>query len=354
MASTQENPVEKLKQDIESAKRDFSSVISNTGLNSVRDDFSELDTKIANLGLRIQKLRDRKYAFNKIIEKQGSEFQKQWASKKLSIQNQITTEANNLRNAVRPLEMRVNSLRVGLTSQGMVDAIKHEIDNFESRVSSSERMLKDQFDDLQTEVEKLGTDLSKVESTLDHCDAASFGFLPGEAVVMAVKAVWTRDDKKEDKDDPEGILFLTDQRLLFEQKEEIATKKVLFVTTERELVQKLQFEVPVVSVETVKATKQGLFKNEDWIEMVLASGSFSREVKLHLDGQDSNEWQKLITRVKTREIDADRAIAIDQAAVEKVKAAPSQCPNCGGAITAPVLRGQDTIKCEFCGNVIRL
>ena len=171
---------------------------------------------------------------------------------------------------------------------------------------------------------------------------------------MAVKAVWTRDNSKEDKDDPEGILFLTDQRLLFEQKEEIATKKVLFVTTERELVQKLIFEVPVISIESVKATKQGMFKNEDWIETVLATGSFSREAKLHLDGQDSNEWQKLITRVKSKEIDADRAIALDEKAVEKAKSAPSQCPTCGGLITKPVLRGQDTITCEFCGNVIRL
>jgi hypothetical protein len=47
-------------------------------------------------------------------------------------------------------------------------------------------------------------------------------------------------------------------------------------------------------------------------------------------------------------------LALDQAAVEKVKTAPTQCPNCGGSITKPVLRGMDTITCEFCGNVIRL
>ena len=41
---------------------------------------------------------------------------------------------------------------------------------------------------------------------------------------MGVKAVWTKDGK-EDKSDPEGTLYLTDQRLLFEQKEEVATKK---------------------------------------------------------------------------------------------------------------------------------
>ncbi len=354
MDSKQVNPAEQLQSEINSAKSEYTSLVSKVNLSGVQDEYSTLDTKIANLSLRVQQIRDRKYAFNKISEQQSNEFKKQWMTKKLAIQSQITREASNLQTSVRPLEMRVNGLRVGIANSASVQAVKGEIDRFESRVSAAESAIRSQFDGLKTEVDKLSGQLDRVESTLNHADAASFGFLPGESVVMAVEAVWTRDDKKEDKDDPKGILFLTDQRLIFEQKQEVATKKVLFVTTERELVQKLQFEVPVVSIETVKATKQGLFKNEDWIELVLASGSFSREVKLHLDGQNSEEWQKLITRVKTREIDADRAIAVDEKAVEKAKSAPSQCPQCGGAITKPVLRGQDTITCEFCGNVIRL
>jgi hypothetical protein len=353
MSSSQVNPVEELRREIDSVKSDFSGLISKSSLSSVKDEYSALDTNIANLGLRVKKIRDRKYAFNKLYEQQAADYLKQWTSKKFSIQNQINTEANRLVAEIRPLEQRVSRLQVGMASMSIVKTVKSEVDHFESRVSSVERSLGQLYDELKSEVDKLVRQLDMVESTLDHSEAASFGFLPGECVVMAVKAVWAKD-KKEDKGDPEGILFLTDQRLIFEQKQEVATKKVLFVTTERELVQNQLFEVPVVSVETVKATKQGLFKNEDWIELVLASGSFDRDTRLHLDGQDSNEWQKLITRVKNKDIDAERALAVDQEAVEKAKSAPTQCPNCGGAITKPVLRGQDTITCEFCGNVIRL
>jgi hypothetical protein len=353
MAADQVNPIEEIRQEINSARSDLSRLINDCKLATIIDEVSTLDTNIANMGLRITKIRDRKYAFNKISEQQGVEFQKQWATKKGLIQNQTSIESNNLRIGIRPLESQISMLQVNLGSATIVKMAKNDLDNYETRIHSSESMLRNLYEELKNEVEKLDKQLDLVEYTLDNSDAASFGFLPGESVVMAVKAVWARDGK-EKKEDPEGILFLTDQRLVFEQKEEIATKKVLFVTTERELVQKLQFETPVVSIESVKATKQGLFKNEDWIELVLATGSFSREASLHLDGQDSNEWQKLINRVKTKEIDGDRAIALDQAAVEKAKSAPSQCPNCGGAITKPVLRGMDTITCEFCGNVIRL
>ncbi|MBA3072619.1 MAG: hypothetical protein FP831_03415 [Anaerolineae bacterium] len=353
MAADQVNPIEEIRQEINSLRSDLSRVISECRLSTITNEVSSLDTNIANMGLRITKIRDRKYAFNKITEQQGVEYKKQWASKKGLIQNQTTIESNNLRLGLHPLEARIGALQVNMGSASLVKMAKNELDNYKTRIDASESMLRNLYDDLKAEVDKLDQQLDLVEYTLDNSDAASFGFLPGESVVMGVKAVWARDGK-EKKDDPKGILFLTDQRLIFEQKEEIATKKVLFVTTERELVQKLQFETPVVTIESVKATKQGLFKNEDWIELVLATGSFSREVSLHLDGQDSAEWQKLINRVKTKEIDADRAIALDQAAVEKAKTAPTQCPNCGGAITKPVLRGMDTITCDFCGNVIRL
>ena len=354
MEANKTNPLDEIRKDVDSARSDLSTLIQDSSLSTVKDEYSDLDTKIANFGLRIQQIRDRKYAFNKIVEDQGKEFQKQWTAKKFMIQSQINTEANNLRMGLRPLETRVSSLQVSLGAASLVRTVKNDIENYKSRINSSESSTRALFDGIKTEVEKVSAQLDKVESTLDNVESASFGFLPGESVVMAVKAVWTRDNNKEDKDDPEGILFLTDQRMIFEQKEEIATKKVLFVTTEREKVQKLLFEVPVVSIETVKAEKHGLFKNEDWLEMVMASGSFARDVSLHLDGQDCNEWQKLITRVKTKDIDSDRAIAVDQAAVEKARSAPSQCPFCGGAITKPVLRGQDTITCDFCGKSIRL
>jgi hypothetical protein len=354
MDPNQVNPVDELRNSIESVKSDYTSILNASSLNTVRDEFSSLDSSVANLSLRVQNIRNRKYAFNKISEQQCTEYQNQWASNKNMIQNQIMNESNRLQSTVRSLEYRVNSLNVGSANPALVQSIKFEVDQLRSQISTSENTLRKLFEGIKTEVTKLTAQFDLVDFTLDNSESASFGFLPSEAVVMAVKAVWTRDNFKEDKEDPKGILFLTDQRLVFEQKEEVATKKVLFVTTERELVQKLQFEVAVVSVGSVKATKQGLFKNEDWIDLTLSSGSFAAEAKLHLEGQDCIEWQKLITRVKTGDINADRAIPVDQAAVEKAKSAPANCPNCGGAITKPVLRGQDSITCDFCGNVIKL
>lgn len=346
-------PAEQLKQDIASARTDLNSLIEKAKLNEIRNDFSELDNAISGLPVRVQKIRELNYAFDKIMEPHTLEIQKQWVLRRGGIQSHITFEANNLQTYLRPLESRVSALSLGSTSQITVNSLKNELNSFETKITAAERSAREMFAGIDTEVSAIQSQLSLIEKTLDWSESASFGFLPGESVVRAVKAVWTRD-QKEDREDPDGILFLTDQRLIFEQREEIATKKVLFVTTERQKVQQIQFEIPVFSIAEIKATKQGLFKNEDWIELKLESGVFARDAKLHLDGQDCNTWQQLITRVKNRELENDRAIAIDQAAVERARSAPTQCPNCGGAITKPVLRGMDSISCDFCGNKIMI
>lgn len=353
MSKDQLSPQEQIKRDIAGAQSQMRTLVEKVKLTSARDRFSALDNDINNLPMRIQKLRDRKYAFNKILESQAKSFQQQWLTKRGAIQNQLTTESNALQNQVRPLESRVSALSLGSTPAATVTRVRSELSAFDAKVTAAERSVTEMFDDIGSEVGKVKSQLTQIEKTLELSESASFGFLPTESVIRAVKAIWTRDEK-EDKEDPEGYLFLTDQRLIFELRDEIATKKVLFFTTERKKVQELMFEVPVFSVASIKATKQGMLKNEDWLEMEFEPDAFTRNAKMHLDGQNCNEWQALINQAKSRELDADRAFAVDEAAVEKVKAAPVVCPSCGATLAKPVLRGMDTITCDFCGRLIKL
>lgn len=233
------------------------------------------------------------------------------------------------------------------------EQVKTEVQNLTSKAEAAENTIKGMYDQLENEYNQFTRHLDQVEWMLKQLAQASFTLLPTEAGIMAVEATWMKGPKK-DNDDPVGNLYLTDQRLIFEQKQEIATKKVLFITTERKLVQQLMFEVAVTLVEDMKPTKQGMFKNEDHIDIFFGVGAPYHTIHLHLDGQDCNLWQGLINRAKIKDFDKDRAIAIDLAEVEKVKTAPTICPSCGGSITKPVLRGQDSITCDYCGLVIRL
>ncbi len=68
----------------------------------------------------------------------------------------------------------------------------------------------------------------------------------------------------------------------------------------------------------------------------------------------AESWVQMINRAKSGGYIEDRAVEIDEEELEKIRNAPTQCSNCGAAYTAPVLRGQTEIFCEFCGVATRL
>ena len=149
------------------------------------------------------------------------------------------------------------------------------------------------------------------------------------------------------------MLYLTDQRVIFEQKEKVATKKVLFVATEKELVQETLWEVPVVLVEEAKSRKEGFLNKDDYLELSLDSRAAMDTVHLHI-WQRGDDWVALINRAKSGDFDQIRAIPIDEAVLERVKNAPTKCPSCGGAVNQPILRGVESLTCEYCGDPIRI
>lgn len=352
MATASTNPADDIRQQVDSLRFKINGLHDQANLKSAIDRFTDLDSLIQNFPIRISRLRQQNYVFDPLLEKTAASWSSHWSTQKPSIQAQISIQSSRLQSYLQSLEIRFNSF-AGSPAASAVQMMNSELSQFEDQCTSTANAIDEMFADIKNDMDKFNQQLADLEYSMDRAETASFGFLPTESMMMAVKAVWCKNGKEE-KSDPEGVLFLTDQRILFEQNEDVATKKVLFVTTETKKVQQLLFEVPVFFVSDAEGSKLGLFKNIDMLKLSLASGSFSDQATLHLFNQSSEEWQKIIIKAKNHEFDSNRVVPLDQAIVEKTKSAPTKCPQCGGAITQPVLRGMDTITCEFCGAVIRL
>lgn len=351
---TTSNPKDAITSEINSLRSQLNTLEKSTRLTEIRDAVEDMQSNINGMKQKISGLRSRGFVFGKDFETQAEHFSKQWAQMSPGIMSQINIQATRLQNAFTPVQQKSASLTSGNPNQArmLLNQLKPQADSIASQASAAETQLKGMYNSFQSQVSHLSGRLYEADFTLTQLEEASFQLLATEAAVAAVKAVYVKDGK-EDKEDPDGILFLTDQRLIFEQKEEIATKKILFITTESQKVQKVQFEAPIALVEKVETSKKGLFKNEDNIDVRFAPSAPFAQAQFHI-WQDCGEWLALINRVRTRDIDKERAVAVDAAAEAKVKSAPSQCPSCGGNISQVVLRGQENIKCEYCGFVIRL
>ena len=353
---TTPNPVQEISEEISALQTRVNTLQGSVQLTKSREAVEQLQTNVNGMAQRILSLRTRGYVFEKDMESQAQAFASSWAQLYQNLQAQINTQSSALVNDLRPIEMQMSQLAAmagnPAVAHNLLATLQSEVGQVESKVTAAEQVIEGMYTQFNNQVEAVARHLEDIEYLLTQLAEASFQLLPTEAGIAAVKATWCKTGK-EQKSDPQGVLYLTDQRLIFEQKEEIATKKVLFVATEKQKVQGLQLEAPVAQVDKVETSKQGFLKNEDHIEIHFLSGTAVQVANFHI-WQDNAAWLALINRAKNKDFDQGRAVALDQAAVEKVKAAPAQCPSCGGVITTVVLRGMDSIKCEYCGFVIRL
>lgn len=347
---------EQVKSEIQNLQSSLRELQTSVRMTEIRDSVEDLGTSVTGMDRRIKSLRERGYAFEKTLEGKAADFVKKWTKIAPKIEAQIQKEASNLVLSLRPLETQITGLAgksaAPAALQSRVSMVKSQVETLEGRVEAAESSIRGGYDQFSSDFHKLEYHLGKLEWMLTELSEASFNLLATESGIMAVKAVWAKG-RKQAKEDPEGVLYLTDQRILFEQKEKVATKKVLFVATEKELVQETLWEVPVVLIEEAKAYKEGFLNKDDYIELHFGSGAPYDVVYIHI-WQPRDEWVALLNRAKAREFDKTRAIPIDKAAAQKVKDAPTKCPDCGGAINQVVLRGMESITCEYCGTVIRL
>jgi predicted nucleic acid-binding Zn-ribbon protein len=347
---------EQLKSEIQSMQSSVEDLQSSARLSDLRDRVEDLGASVRGMDQRIAALRERGYAFESELEENAADFVRRWSRVEPGLKRKIETEADELERALRPLEGELARLVADPSParvlQPKVNQYKTKVETLEGRVESAERSLRGEYDQFQSNVSKIEYHLGKLEWTLTEISEASFELLATESPIMAVKAVWIKGGEKQSKDDPEGVLYLTDQRIVFEQKEKITTKKVLFVATEKKKVQDTLWEVPVVLVEEVKARKEGFLNKDDYLDLHLTSGAPFNSLAVHI-WQRGDEWVSLIQRAKAGDFDAARAIPIDEAVLEKVRNAPTKCPSCGGAVKQVILRGMNNFTCEYCGDVIR-
>jgi len=277
-----------------------------------------------------------------------------WPDVRERVLSQVGREARHLGRELRTVEQQVQQVSARSSAlpvmQALLPPVQSAVDSLEQQVRAASGTIEGMYDQLEEQVGKLESRFRRVDWVLDQFSEATFPLLPSEAAVAAVRARWDKDGK----DDPAGVLYLTDQRLLFEQKQEIVTKRVLFIAREKRTIHELLLEVPVGALDSVRASRRGLLGHEDHIDVHFATEAPVTAAHFHLDGQDCEEWQALISKVKAGDFDRDRAVEMDLDLVERTRSAPTRCPVCNAPITQRILRGMDRVACYYCGHVTRL
>lgn len=293
-------------QDASALQYSLQRLQSDGSLEDIETDIASLDSNLNHVLDLLESARAKGYAFQKDLEEIAYQAAAQWQGMREQVLNALKGQSAVLSNRFTPLGgqvQTVNRLLGNPAAAGQQIRVAHnQVNELLVDVGRIRSDLEGTYAEIESQVYQLTNRLTQIHWALDQIQQARFQLEKTEDLVMAVGARWDQSGK----DDPEGILYITDQRLIFERKEKVATKKVLFLTMASELVQELLIDQPIANLKDVKAANKGVFGHQDFLEVLFSEPKLG-QVSLHLNGQDSEHWSGLINSVLSGAIEQDRA-----------------------------------------------
>ncbi len=316
--------------DVSSLQASLDQLGQLSDFEDVSVDMDQVESELARVMDLLEGARDKGFLYEADLDALALRAAQKWEEAEVDIRNQIPLKEDAFRARLSPLNRQIDQLNAHLghaaQARSHIQRVESAVNGLLSEVQRDRRSLQDQYSEVESALHALRARLQVIHWMLAQLEEARFRLESDEGLVRGVKARWD----KEGKEDPEGILFLTDQRLIFERKEKVATKKVLFVTTSSEMVQEVIFEAPGPEISAVKAVSKGLFGHQDFLEIKAPQGN----IHFHLDGQDSKEWARLVDLVRSGRIQDQRAS----------RSALSFADVTGAVTQADILAAQDEVN----------
>lgn len=292
--------------DVSSLQSTLSDLQTRSSFSEVASDLTSLDSDITNVLNLLESARDKGYVYQSDIEDIAYQAMDSWQTVRAQVEGSISQQSRLMQTnlaSLNPHIQRLNSvLRNPTSAASVLGSTQNQVNQTVWDLEKAERALEDNYDEIESDVRQINSRLTSIHWALDQLDEAKFALEDEEDLVMAVPARW---DKK-GKDDPEGVLYLSNKRVIYERKEKMATKKILFVTTSSELVQEVLIAQPLDSVKKVAAISKGLFGHQDFMDVQFTDKKLG-QVAFHLNGQDSKDWTNLIERARSGQIEEERA-----------------------------------------------
>lgn len=340
---------------LQGLQSEFDNLQDDIMLASVYDDMGRVEGTLMGLTSDLEALRMQNYVFGSFLENKISVLADKWEQVSEGVDDEVNRLSDDLAGEADESE---RFLRLALGgNRAMVGRAEASVRSLTSKASSARQAVASRYGDVAQNIQGTREQLDQIKWAFEQANEACFDFLQGEALVAASKAKLLKERGSDEG--MEGVLYLTDGRLLFEQKEKVVTRKILFITTASEQVQECKLTALVGSVEKVEAEDaRKLLSSRDLLHL-----QFAREAPVDaasfqlLDGAKNEAWVQLINRVRVGEIERERvATAAEEKATlnEQTQQAPTICPTCGAVLPTEIVRGQTTITCDYCNTVIRL
>jgi ribosomal protein S27E len=324
----------------------------------------DLSGTVNGLDAALGDLRAQGYIYGRGWEAQVEELQERWPAQRRDATRQLERERRSLNTAVSNVTDFVDRASRSRDT-ALVDTAEDRVWSFERRVREAEQRVRGAFDQAASSVNALQAEFNRARAVLEAVDEASFSLFPEEHAFAVAEAAW----EARGNEPIDGVLFLTDSRVIFEKREKVTTKKFLFIPTERKMVQEMLWYAPVggVEVRDVQDEKRFLRRNKELLVLRMEGGEGPPEVIMDLKRIDNETWSRWIRRAREGRLEGERFDAVPPApesaaeeesapeaeSASESDAVPTRCPSCGADLPT-IYKGMHEVSCEYCGTTVPL
>lgn len=345
--SLSEEVAAELQSIIDALQEQFSDFTERVQLTDIVTDVSRLGNDIAGLPDSIAELRQRGYVFHSYLENKLEVLAERWDDTNDRIESWLDEENDELEDDLAQLENYVEQLPATTPTtvhQKLVEKLQPAFETMGEKLEAAEEKIQALYEPISTEASKTKATLRKLSGYMDEAESASFNFNAGETVFMVAEGEW-----QDDRDKPDGNLYVTNQRIIFEQDEKTGKRLGMFGGKQTKQV---LWEVVHRQVAQVVADDRGMFGGKDMMILKTSGGSFAEATIEIKGGIEAKTWAQQVNRAVKGLISQDSTVEEDSDLFERLQKAPTACPNCGG--TLPKLSaGSHEATCEFCGTTVR-
>ncbi|GAB4574017.1 MAG: hypothetical protein Kow0077_18470 [Anaerolineae bacterium] len=333
-------------------KEQYSKVLKRVSLDDVRDELSDLESTLNDLPGELDKARRRGYEFAAHLSEQIGQLKEEWPEVRTRSEELIKREAAQLKSASVRLEPLLKKLGAAATKPAALATIGDEFEKavreFDDEVDDAVDRIRAVFESVSKRAREARNQLYKIDRYLDALEEATFELNPGETLYLVAKGEWIRSGRG--KEDPDGLFYLTDQRLIFERKE----KEGGFLGFGAKKVQGIEWALPLQAIEEIDSEKKGFLGGKDIVHIKHRSSEAASPITIEVkDGLNANWYAQQLRRAQSGEIDDEREGGEVTAPATRPEA-PTACENCGAPFSTPVTARTTELACEYCGTIVRL
>ena len=240
-------------------------------------DNAERDLKQAKSDLVL--IRDKGHRFDEDLEDALAAQEPKIKEARDLLERHLDTVNRTLRPEFASVMRQLESAAV---SGWQLNSLASRIENGARELERIESELASRTSDAFRELSQLTARTSNLAWSYRQLEEASFELGADDALVSAWEAQWLAEDEKSG---PKGVLYLTANNLIFEQKEKVKVGKGLF--GKKEFMQKLAFHQPLtVLSKSLDAEKRRFLGKKELLNLEFKSGELLRAtVRLRTDSE---------------------------------------------------------------------